>query len=80
MINPSCELGYTHGDIEVIFGSRLPAFLKWMSGQTIGYCEGKRYNYEIKEYEPTNCSSHPHGFAYYVSDVHNFLAKGSITD
>lgn len=78
MIKPSCQLGYTHGDIEVIFGSKLPAFLKWMHGQTIGYCEGKKYNYDTKQYEPTHCG--PHGFAYYVSDVQDFLVGKPVTD
>ena len=75
---PSCELGYTRQDLQQILGTRLAEFDRWMTGQTTGYCEGRKYNYDKHEYENTNCG--PHGWAYYPWDVTRFLDGRPIVD
>jgi len=44
-IPPSCPSGYTASDLEEVFGDRLPAFNKWMFGQTMMICDGRSYRY-----------------------------------
>jgi hypothetical protein len=75
---PECELGYPEKQLERILGNRLPAFNTWMAGQTIAGCEGRKYNYARKEFEPTGCG--PHGFVVYASDVERFLAGLPVID
>lgn len=68
----TCELGYTHDQLETILGDRLPEFSKWMYGQTREICDGRRWNYQTREYEPTDCG--PHGMIVHGSDLRRFLA------
>lgn len=43
---PSCPLGYTRTDLEKLFSeSELEGFYKFMSGQTVSLCDGRRYHY-----------------------------------
>ena len=44
-IPPSCPSGYTASDLEAVFGDRLPAFDKWIFGQTMKICNGRSYRY-----------------------------------
>lgn len=61
---PECLGGYTRAQVSEIVGpSRLDAFNKWMSGQMIMLCEGRR------------CPQ-PHGAVVYQSDVERFLRNG----
>ncbi len=75
---PSCKLGYTAEDLLNVLGTRLNEFYMWMGGQTFSSCDGRRYNHETEEYEPTYCG--PHGFVYYPWDVQGFLDDKPITD
>lgn len=43
---PSCPHGYTQADLENILGASLPAFDKWMRGQTMSICEAAQYHYD----------------------------------
>ena len=75
---PDCELGYTDGQLHAILGDRLPAFRRWMRGQTVALCDGRRYDHDKCEYEPTGCG--PHGPATYGHDLRRFLVGGPILD
>lgn len=74
----SCEGGYTRDDLERLLGERLAAFDSWMRGQTMGICDGRRYDHGRREYEPTGCG--PHGPVAYSHDVKRFLSGGSVVD
>lgn len=75
---PECRLGLTHDQVTELFGDRIGEFHRWMWGQTVGLCEGRRWNRETKQYEPSGCG--PHGAAYYRSDVRRFLAGLPVID
>jgi hypothetical protein len=84
MINhkPSCPYGYTKTDLESIFGNETAykAFMTWMVGQTMAICEGREYSYELKAYEPTECSAAPHGMVVYTWDLAQYLRGGGPLD
>ena len=46
MPTSSCPHGYTESDLETILGSRLPAFMRWMRGQTVMLCEARSYHHD----------------------------------
>jgi len=75
---PVCELGYTQAELEQILGDRFDQFDLWMTGQTVAWCDGRQYNYETKEYEPTNCG--PHGMVVYPWDLQGFLNNAPVFD
>lgn len=77
-VGAECELGYTRSQVEEIVGLRLDAFDHWMRGQTAAICDGHRYDYEAREYQPTGCG--PHGVVVYRHDLSNFLNGGPIRD
>lgn len=76
---PECSLGYTRAQVEQILQTpaRMLAFDAWMYGQTIGLCDGQRYNHDTKQYEP---SCGPHGAAYYRVDLQRFLSGLPVID
>lgn len=78
MEKPNCHLGYTYEQLQDILGSRLDEFSHWMVGQTMSICEGQQYNYEKKDYEPTNCG--PHGMVVYPWDLQRFLHGKPVID
>lgn len=39
----SCPHGYTADDLKAILGDRLDSFHRFMTGQTVMICEGRRY-------------------------------------
>ena len=49
----SCPQGYTEDDLSKIFGDKLPSFTQWMTGQTMGICDGRRF--EHKREHNDNC-------------------------
>ena len=59
-------------------GVRLYEFRQWMNGQTEALCEGREYNYETDEYEPTG--EGPHGLVTYRQDVERFLLGLPVVD
>lgn len=75
---PECELGYTEHQIAQIMGPSLDRFNKWMSGQTMSICDGRRYNHKLGQYEATGCG--PHGTITYSHDVRRFLSGGQPLD
>lgn len=69
---PECELGYTAAQVREILGAASPAFAAWMQHQTTAMCEGRRFNHEIKSYEPA-CGGVAHGIVVYPRDLRRFL-------
>ncbi len=74
---PECKLGYTDQQLDEILGDRRQEFNKWMSGQTVGLCDGREYSYSTKKYVDTG---EAHGPATYVSDLERFLSRKAIID
>lgn len=70
--DPECTSGYTRRQVEEILGDEFPAFTKWMYGQTMSLCEGKRYNHKIREYE-VDCDGVAHGPIVYEWDLKRYL-------
>jgi hypothetical protein len=52
---------------------------QWMSGQTMMLCDGRKFNHDTREYEPSDCGG-AHGVVIYTWDVERFLAAGKIID
>lgn len=77
-LSPSCPHGYTTADLERVFGASLPAFHKWMDGQTQGVCEGRRYDHDLRRYFPTECADDPHGVVAYRYDVERYVRGARI--
>lgn len=79
-VKQSCPQGLTDADLDNLLGSRRNKFNKWMIGQTMSICDGRRYNHELKMYEPTECADSPHGVVAYSWDVERFLAGLPVID
>ena len=79
---PSCPHGYTRSDLSEIFPTQeaYQAFEKWMIGQTMMICEGKKFNYELNTYLPDQCWTTPHGTVVYPWDVIQYLDGGEPFD
>ena len=73
---PKCPQGYTHSEINVIFQNnslQIAKFWDWMTGQTQSVCDGRRYNHDKREYEPTECAGNEHGIVTYYWDVECYV-------
>lgn len=75
----SCRYGYTVDEVREITGSRFDEFNRWMYGQTMMICDGRKYDYEAKAYVPSDCGA-PHGTVIYAWDVDRFLAGLPVVD
>jgi hypothetical protein len=74
--DPECPQGYTREEIEEIFEhdeKDLDDFWHWMVGQTMSVCDGRRYDHEARDYEPTECADNTHGVVTYSWDVKRYL-------
>lgn len=69
---PECSSGYTEYQVEEIMGDRLDEFIRWMNGQTMCLCQGRKYNHETKKYE-VDCDGIAHGPIVYAWDLKRFL-------
>lgn len=78
LAEPECVMGYTDEQVTRIMGARLYDFRKWMRGQTGSICDGRAYNYEKGDYEPSGCG--PHGYITYRQDVERFLLGLPVVD
>ncbi|MHB8742601.1 MAG: hypothetical protein ACYC9L_05685 [Sulfuricaulis sp.] len=80
---PTCPSGYTAADLERYFdakeGEPHPLFDQ-LYGQTGSICEGRAFNHETREYEPTACAQTPHGFVSYVEDVQEWYEGRPVSD
>lgn len=81
MTEPKCKLGYPLDQLQEILGiDKYQQLMRWMRGQTMGVCDGRRYNYDTREYEPY-CDGPPgHGGCVYPHDLERFLAGRSVID
>ena len=77
---PRCELGYPIGQVVDILGNRSFEFADWISGQTVGVCDGRKYNHETKEYESSSCAPEGHGPVIYPWDLQRFIDGRSVVD
>lgn len=77
---PECPLGYPDSQLDAIFGDQRPAFNRWMNGQTVAGCEGRRWDENKREYVADECAEHPHGIVTYSHDVRRFLSGSMVWD
>lgn len=79
----SCPHGYTKADLEQHFGAVVgqPHPL-WdqLKGQTQSICDGRRYDHDKQEYEPTACADTPHGVVAYTWDVQEWAEGRPVSD
>lgn len=69
-----CPGGYPLYQLEEVFGEEVfNEFNKWMIGQTMMLCEGRKYNHETKQYQRDECFGKAHGGVAYQYDVYRFL-------
>lgn len=74
---PPCWLGYPRDSVEQILAEDITHFDKWMRGQTVGICDGTRYNHDSQEVESTGCG--PHGVVVYAHDLDRYLGTVRIS-
>jgi hypothetical protein len=78
---PSCPQGYTDKDLrEILKGSLLDRFNKWMTGQTMSVCDGQGQRSELASYRSTPCYNNPHGAVVYAWDLERFLEGKPVID
>ena len=76
---PECTFGYPTTQLgRVLDAQAYNRLMLWMRGQTMAICDGRRFNYETGEYEPTGCG--PHGPVVYTHDVERWSRAGPIID
>jgi hypothetical protein len=76
---PACELGYPRDQLERLLDAQQLARLDhWMRGQTVGVCDGRRYDHEARQYQDTGCG--PHGACVYCWDLERWLRGEPIID
>jgi len=76
----SCPLGFTRKDLARYFGDRLTSLDEQLYGQTQTICDGRRFNHDTREYEPTECADTPHGVVAYVWDVQDWYEGRPVSD
>lgn len=76
---PECEGGYTFAQLERILGIHYEDFGRWMRGQTMMLCEGRRYNYDTEGYVEA-CGGVAHGPVVYSWDLGRYLLNLPIID
>lgn len=78
---PECRLGYPEQQARELIehcGRRWEDFGIWIVGQTIGYCDGRRYVHETEKYEQAEETAH--GAVYYGHDIVRFLEGREVID
>jgi hypothetical protein len=78
----SCPQGMTESDLREVLGTRAAQrpFWRWMTGQTMSLCTGRKYDHEAQEYKPSECFGRPHGAVVYRHDVERFLKGLPVID
>lgn len=90
---PECPLGYPESQLQKILGKAalFNIFCNWMRGQTMGLCDGLRWNPDADWYdqnwtprrgcyEPSDCYDSPHGGVVYRSDLERWMAGLPVVD
>jgi hypothetical protein len=72
MPKPECRWGYTEAQVNKIMGERVDEFRSWMDGQTVGFCQGRAYDHDKREYYEV-CDGKHHGVVVYSCDIERFL-------
>lgn len=76
-------MGYTRADLAEYFGAvegEPHPLWKHLRGQTQAICDGRFYNQDKSEYEPSPCADHPHGTVTYVWDVADYVNGRPVLD
>lgn len=71
-VERACDLGLTVDELQARLGGQYDAFMRWMRGQTMSICDGRRYDHEARRYFPTRCAPGGHGVVVYSHDVERF--------
>lgn len=82
-ITPDCRYGFSDDYLRAnLSDAQYKALKNWMHGQTIMLCDGRRYNYETKEYEPSECGEkgEAHGAVLYTHDVNRWANRLPVID
>lgn len=75
---PDCTHGYSVDLLEEYLSKEdFKDLMWWMRGQTMALCDGRRYDYEKREYYETG---HSHGPVVYPWDVKRWERVGPILD
>ncbi len=78
--DPECEGGYPWSQIDAIFDvDTVKRLEKFMAGQTMMICEGRRYNHETGGYREA-CGGVPHGGVVYSWDLQRFVEGRKVID
>lgn len=75
---PECKYGYNRIELEKILKDRFEEFSKWMNGQTMMTCDGRRWDSSTGGYIE-DCPK-PHGSIVYPWDLERFLAGKPVID
>lgn len=79
-VPPRCEMGYPEDQLrELLHTHEYDRLMQFMYGQTVGVCEGRKYNHETKEYEVA-CNGVSHGVVVYSHDLERFIAGLPVVD
>ena len=76
---PECEDGFTDRQVRDITGDRYDEFCRWMYGQTMSLCEGRKYDHARRTYYES-CGGVAHGGIVYKWDLQRFLDGRPIID
>lgn len=80
---PDCQHGYSYAYLEQnLTQGQLESFRRFMDGQTIMLCDGKRYNHDSREYEPSDCGlrGEAHGSVAYSHDFLRWTLRLPVID
>lgn len=76
---PACVMGYPQAQLCTFMShAQEKDFLQWMVGQTVGVCDGRRYDHDTKTFSETGCG--PHGTVVYAHDLMDWFAGKPVTD
>jgi hypothetical protein len=77
---PECEGGYPLHQLETVMDdSQFSRLQRFLYGQTMMWCSGSAYNYDLGSYEQA-CGGVAHGTVIYTHDVERFLLGVGVGD
>lgn len=76
---PECPMGYPVTQLQT-FITDMDDLNRWLDGQTMALCEGRRWSYANSEWEPDECAGNPHGAVVYRRDVRRYLDRLPVVD
>ena len=76
---PECQLGYPLTQLKrALSDGDYQRLMQWLVGQTVGVCDGRRWNPDTETYEPTGCG--PHGAVVYAHDLERWANNWAVMD